>query len=256
MRARQGDAAAREQLVALHLPLVRHVARRFIGFGRDLDDLVQAGTLGLLQAIDGFDPERGYQFSTYAVPVVVGEIRRFLRDSDPVGLGRAQRARVAAIRRAAALLEQELERHPTADEIARRLGCDVAEVVFALEGAHAPVSLDAPVGEEPDADPRLARVGNEASIDWSDVVAVREALSQLPPRLRTIVTLRFFRDRTQAEVALVVGLSQPQVSRLERLALAELRRRLSDSQGARTPRSRYGGQPAAPSMAKRSEARH
>ena len=230
-RARQGDRDAREQLVSRHLPLVRHVARRFTGFGHDLDDLVQAGMVGLLQALDGFDPERGYQFSTYAVPVILGEIRRWLRDSDPAGLTRTMRARVAEIRRVAAEMEQEMGRRPAAAEVAARLGCDVADVTFALEAAQAPVSLDEPLADEADADSRLARVAAEPGTDWSDVVAVRAALAQLPPRLRTIVTLRFFRDRTQAEVAAAVGLSQPQVSRLERVALAQLRRLLGSGEG-------------------------
>lgn len=230
-RARRGDRQAREQLVAMNLPLVRHVARRFSGFGHDFDDLVQAGTVGLLQAIDGYDPDRGYQFSTYAVPVILGEIRRFLRESDPVGMGRAMRARVAEIRRVAAAVEQRLGRRPTAAEVAGELGCDVADVAFALEGAQAPVSLDERMGDEPDADPRLERVAAEPGIDWNDVIAVRAALAQLPPRLRTVVVLRFFRDRTQAEVADAIGLSQPQVSRLERAALAELRRVLASAEG-------------------------
>ncbi|ADU51253.1 RNA polymerase, sigma 28 subunit, FliA/WhiG subfamily [Thermaerobacter marianensis DSM 12885] len=226
-RARRGDAEARERLVALHMPLVRHVARRFAGFGHEMDDLVQAGTIGLLQAIDGFDPARGYQFSTYAVPAILGEIRRWLRASDPAGLTRAMRARVAAIRRVAEAMEQELGHRPPAAAVAERLGCDVADVTFALEASQVPVSLDEPLSSDPDASARGQRLAAPAEPDWSDAVAVRAALTQLPPRLRTIVTLRFFRDMTQAEVAAAVGLSQPQVSRLEKLALGQLRQLLA-----------------------------
>ncbi|GAB6875982.1 sigma-70 family RNA polymerase sigma factor [Thermaerobacter litoralis] len=241
-RARRGDAAAREQLVALHLPLVRHVARRFAGFGHDLEDLVQAGTVGLLQAIDGFDPARGYQFSTYAVPVILGEIRRWLRASDPAGLSRGMRARVTEIRRVAAAMEQELGRRPPAAAVAERLGCDVADVTFALEAAQGPVSLDEPVSAEPDAAARGERLPAPAEPDWSDTVAVRAALAQLPPRLRTIVALRFFRDMTQAEVAAAVGLSQPQVSRLEKMALTQLRSLLAqESVAAAGDGARAGG---------------
>lgn len=241
-RARRGDRQAREELVARNLPLVRHVARRFTGFGHDFDDLVQAGTVGLLQAIDGFDPARGYQFSTYAVPVILGEIRRFLRENDPVGMGRALRARVARVRHAAASLEQRLGRRATAAEVAAELGWDVAEVTFALESAQAPLSLDEPAGDDPDAAPRLDRVAAEPGIDWHDVIAVRAALARLPERLRAIVALRFFQDRTQAEVAAAVGLSQPQVSRLERAALEKLRRVLGGGEGAAA-----GEEPARPS---------
>ncbi|PZN07212.1 sigma-70 family RNA polymerase sigma factor [Thermaerobacter composti] len=226
-RARQGDAEARERLVALHMPLVRHVARRFAGLGHDLDDLVQAGTVGLLQAIDGFDPDRGYQFSTYAVPAILGEIRRWLRANDPAGLTRAMRARVTAIRRAAEAMEQELGHRPTAAAVAARLGCDVADVAFALEAAQGPLSLDEPLGADPDAAARGQRLAAPAEPDWGDRVAVRAALAQLPPRLRTVLTLRFFRDLTQAEVAAALGISQPQVSRLEKAGLAHLRRLLA-----------------------------
>lgn len=227
--------------MARNLPLVRHVARRFTGFGHDFDDLVQAGTVGLLQAIDGFDPDRGYQFSTYAVPVILGEIRRFLRENDPVGMGRALRARVAQVRRAAGALEQRLGRRPTVAEVAGELGWDVAEVAFALEGAQAPLSLDEPAGDDPDAGPRLDRLAAEPGVDWHDVIAVRAALARLPERLRTIVALRFFHDRTQAEVAAAVGLSQPQVSRLERVALAELRRALGAREGIAAGEEAAGG---------------
>lgn len=223
-RLRAGDASARDELVRRHLPLVRHLASRFAAPGLELEDLVQAGCVGLLKAIDRFDPSRGLQFSTYAVPVILGEIRRHLRDeAGAVRVSRRGQELARAARRVRARLAQELGREPTVREVAAAVGADAADVVAALEATRPPVSVFAPAGEGEDA-PELVDLlaaGDEEAGYRRALVS--ELLQRLDPRLRRILVLRYFGDLTQGEIARDVGVSQGQVSRLERQALERLR---------------------------------
>lgn len=230
----EGRDVAREALVHLHRPLVEHCALRFAGRGEPYDDLVQVGMVGLLQAIDRFDPDRGRDFTSFAVPTVLGEVRRWFRDKGwavhvPRGL-QELRARTTAT---SAHLAHELGRSPTAAELAAALGCSVEDVVDGLEsaGAYASVSLDAGADDPDGPYARLATLGADdpalARVELRE--SVRPLLEQLPAREKRILLLRYFVGHTQSQVAAEVGLSQMQVSRLLASTLEDLRAALGDA---------------------------
>ena len=218
-----GDRHARERLVTSNLNLVRHVVRRYRLTGQDPDELFQVGCVGLVKAVDRFDPDRGTRFSTYAVPLILGEIQRYLRDAAPPGLGRgayrlAQQARATEDRLAA-----ESGRLPTAGEVAQALGVSSGELALALEAARRPASLDEIVpGDDGGGRPLHERLAAGGLEGWEQAM-LRTLVARLPPRQRQVLVLRYFRDRSQAEVGALLGLSQPQISRLEKRALETLR---------------------------------
>lgn len=223
-RVRAGDGDARERLVERHLGLVRHLAQRFARAGLDPEDLVQTGSIGLLKAIDRFDPGRGLQFSTYAVPVILGEIRRYLREqAGAVKVTRGGQELARAARQARARLAQELGREPTVREVAAALGTDVAELLAVLEATRPPASLGAEAGEGDEGLPLLERLADDQGEVAFARAVLADLLARLEPRLRRILVLRYLADRTQEEIGRAVGLSQGQVSRLEREAIARLR---------------------------------
>ncbi len=220
-RARAGDAGAREALLEANLGLVGHVIRRFRATGADMEDLRQIGCIGLLKAIDRFEPERGFAFATYACPLILGEIQRYLRDEGPVGMPRAGRS---LARRALAMAEREAAatgHEPAAAELASRLGVDPADLAAAMEAARQPASLDAPAGG--DLPPLGARLASGAPAGEWDRLVLRDLLRHLPPRERRVIVLRYLCDQTQAEVAAAIGVSQVHVSRIERRALRMMR---------------------------------
>jgi RNA polymerase sigma-B factor len=219
--------AARDQLVALHLPLVEHLARRFRNRGEPYDDLTQVGTIGLLKAIDRFDPARGVEFSTYATPTVVGEIKRHFRDKGwAIRVPRRLQELRHSLGLAASELAQELGRSPTVREIADRLGADPERIVEAIESANAytTLSLDAP---ETANDPRrhggqvTAIDGELENVEYR--AALRPLLAKLDEREKQILLLRFFAGKTQSQIATEVGISQMHVSRLLTRTLEGLR---------------------------------
>lgn len=214
-RAKQGDAEARRQIIEQNVKLVREVARRVGGYG-DLEDLIQVGTIGLIKAVDRFDPGMGFQFSTYAVPLIAGEIRRYFRDHGPVKMSRSAQALARQAWACARRLSQELGREPSVGEIARALNAPVADLVEAMEASRPPAPIE---------DQRDSAVSSvERDIE---AISVRHAVDELDPRERMVVLLRYLHDRTQEEVCRVVGCSQAQVSRLEKRALEKLRAKLS-----------------------------
>jgi RNA polymerase sigma-B factor len=224
---------AREQLVRLHLPLVEHLARRFAGRGEPYDDLVQVGTIGLIKAIDRFETDRGVEFSTYATPTIVGEIKRHFRDRGwAIRVPRRLQELRLAITTATSDLSQELGRSPTVAELAERIGVSDEEVIEGLESANAytTLSLDAPEGPSD----RTASVAETLGEDDDALAAVedREAikplLELLDERSRRILGLRFFRGMTQSQIAAEVGISQMHVSRLLSRALEKLREGLEE----------------------------
>lgn len=245
-RQRLGGAErdqAREELVGLYRPLVEHCARRFRDRGEPHDDLVQVAMIGLLQAIDRFDPERGLEFSTFATPTILGEVKRHFRDKGwAVRVPRRLQELRARITAASADLAQTLGRSPTAAELAAALGCSVGEVVDGLESAnaYATVSLDA--GDDgPDGPVTvLATLGahDECLAHVEVRESVRPLLERLPAREKQILLLRFFAGMTQSQIAAEVGLSQMHVSRLLSRTLHRLRADLEPALGPRTTRHR------------------
>lgn len=226
----EGRPPLRERLVELHLPLVRYLARRFVGRSMPLEDIVQVGSIGLLKAIDRFDPDRGLEFSTFATPTILGEIRRAFRDTGwLLHVPRRAQELQATLGRVRADLTQQLQRAPTIRELAERAGVDVGQVVEAIDVAHgyAGVPLDAlnETGDDSrtdllaEHDPDLERVELREEL--------RPALEELSERDRRILLLRFHAGKTQTEIAAIVGVSQMQVSRQITRCLAQLRERLT-----------------------------
>jgi RNA polymerase sporulation-specific sigma factor len=232
-RAQEGDKSARDQLVEANLRLVRSLVGRFASTGADPEDLYQLGCIGLLKAVERFDLSYAVRFSTYAVPLILGEIRRHLRDDGPMRVSRSLKQLAHRAKRAREALAADLKREPTLPEIARHLQVSPEDVVEALDGARTPASIHQTVHES-DGDPiylldQLASKEDAREGEWIDRVALREGLSKLEPREQSVILLRFFRDKTQSEVASVLGCSQVQVSRLERRALQQIRQAISAS---------------------------
>lgn len=228
---------ARDDLVHLHLPLVEHCARRFRNRGEPLEDLVQVGTIGLIKAIDRFDLDRGVEFSTYATPTVLGEIKRHFRDKGwAIRVPRRLQELRLQIGSATAELSQSLGRSPTARELAESIGCTVEEIVEGLESANAysTLSLDA---SDDDGDGGAVAILDTIGVDDEQLahVEVRESLKpmldMLPARERRIVLLRFFKNMTQSQIAAEIGVSQMHVSRLLTKTLAQLRENLDETRG-------------------------
>lgn len=206
--------------------LVRSIVTRFHGAGRDAEDLFQLGCLGLVKAIDRFDLSFPVRFSTYAVPMIMGEIRRYLRDDGPLRVSRALKGLAAACNRERENLTRSLGREPSLQEVAAAVGATVEDVVEALEGARPPASFQETIYTG-DGEPILLEDQVAATTvcetDWFEHMAVREGLRRLSRRERQVLELRYFRDRTQTEVARCLGISQVQVSRIERRALLRIR---------------------------------
>lgn len=220
------DESIREQLVQLHMPLVEYLARRFKGRGEPLDDLVQVASMGLLKAIDRFDPERGVEFSTYATPTIVGELKRYFRDRGwAIRIPRRLQEIGLQLAKVVPKLSQELGRSPTVADIAKRTGLSEEEILEAMNAsqAYSLVSLDAPTGE--DGSDSMSRLGAEDESlelfeEWSSVAHL---LERLPTRERRILYLRFVTGQTQSQIAEQLGISQMHVSRLLAKTLVQLR---------------------------------
>ena len=227
--AQAGNAEAREQLIEANLRLAMSIAQRFSGRG-ELDDLFQVACIGLVKAIDNFDLSYGVQFSTYAVPVIMGEIRRFLREEGAIKLGRTLREKAAAAIRARDSLEQRLGRAPTPGEIGDLLGMEREEVVEALEAVAPILSSHEVIHEDSESALHLEdKLGVEPESDtWIENYALKQACEELSPRDRAIVVLRFIQERTQTEGAEMLGISQGQVSRLEKRITGLLRESLME----------------------------
>ena len=226
-RVKQGDMEAREQLIAGNLRLVLSVIQKFSGRGENADDLFQVGCIGLIKAIDNFNTELGVRFSTYAVPMIIGEIRRYLRDNNPIRVSRSLRDLAYKALRSRDALVYRLNREPDIREIAEEMDAREEDVAMALEAIQDPVSLFDPIYQDGgDAIYVLDQV-KDARVDendWVRDISINQALQKLGERERNIIRSRFFEGRTQMEVAGEIGISQAQVSRLEKSALAQMRR--------------------------------
>ncbi len=226
-RSQAGDRAAKEQAVMGNLRLVLSVVQRFSNRGEPMDDLFQVGVIGLLKAIDNFDTGQPVKFSTYGVPMIIGEIRRYLRDGSRVKISRSTRDNAYRALTAKERLLGQLQREPTVEEIAREIDLPREEVIFALDAISDPVSLYEPVFQEGgDSICVMDQVRDERSTDdsWLEQIAMKQAMEELSPREKRILALRFYDGKTQVEVSGEVGISQAQVSRLEKGVLDKIKK--------------------------------
>ncbi len=227
--AKQGDTSARDKLVNGNLRLVLSVIQRFHNRGEMVDDLFQVGCIGLIKAIDNFDLEQNVKFSTYAVPMIIGEIRRYLRDNTPVRVSRSLRDIAYKVLQVRDKLAHKMSREPTMDEISKEMDFTREEIILALDSIQEPVSLFEPIYHD-GGDPIyvMDQISDEKNCDekWLEVISIKDAMHQLNEREKNILTLRFFRGKTQMEVAEEIGISQAQVSRLEKSALTQVRKNI------------------------------
>ncbi|MBQ2766336.1 MAG: RNA polymerase sporulation sigma factor SigG [Clostridia bacterium] len=227
VRAREGDTIAREELINGNLRLVLSIIQRFTGRGENLDDLFQVGCIGLIKAVDNFDLSLEVKFSTYAVPMIIGEIRRYLRDNNAVRVSRSVRDLAYRALQAREQLTRSLDREPTLEDIAKVLDVGKDEVGAALEAIVEPVSLYEPVFTDGgDSIYIMDQISDTDNTDeaWLEDIALREAMKRLSPREKNIIELRYFKGRTQMEIAGEIGISQAQVSRIEKAALERIKK--------------------------------
>ena len=226
-KIRQGDMESREEFIKSNLRLVLSVIQRFNNRGEYVDDLFQVGCIGLIKAIDNFDLNQNVRFSTYAVPMIIGEIRRYLRDNNSIRVSRSLRDIAYKALQVRDKLINKHSKEPTVSEIAKELNLPVEEVVFALDAIQDPLSLFEPIyHDNGDAIYVMDQVADDKNKDdnWVQSIALSEAMRRLNDREKLILNLRFFQGRTQMEVADEIGISQAQVSRLEKTALSHMRK--------------------------------
>lgn len=228
-RTKAGDMDAREQLIAGNLRLVLSVIQKFTNRGENVDDLFQVGCIGLIKAIDNFNTDLDVRFSTYGVPMIIGEIRRYLRDNSSLRVSRSMRDTAYKVLQAKEKFMAEHQREPTVDEVAKALEIRREDVVMALDAIMDPVSLYEPVySDGGDTICVMDQVKDSRNTDesWLEQIALKEAIARLTDRERHILSLRFFEGKTQMEVSAEVGISQAQVSRLEKNAIHQIKKNL------------------------------
>lgn len=228
-RAQGGDKAAEETLIASNMALVKSIVRGYLGRGTDYDDLVQIGSIGLLKAVKGYDSSYNVRFSTYAVPMISGEIKRFLRDDGIIKVSRSLKENSIKIFRAQEALKNELGRDPDLSETAERAGLSAEDVVEALEAVRDPVSIYEPVFQDKDSKAALLLdtmpdMSVKEDVKVIDNLLLQQLLQSISERERKVVLLRFFRDKTQSEIANIIGVSQVQVSRIITRTLEKLQK--------------------------------
>ena len=220
-KAQSGDMEAKETLINQNYPLVKSVIKRYIGKGVEYDDLFQLGCVGFVKAINNFDSKFGVQFSTYAVPMIAGEVKRFLRDDGVIKVSRAIKSQFVEIN----AFIRSCVTPPTISEIAQKFNIDEHEVVFILDSNKYPVSLSSPVdGLEGESVSLQDRIADSKDEDVFDHMVLKNLISKLSPRERKIIIMRYYKDKTQSEIASILGVSQVQVSRIENKILSSLRK--------------------------------
>lgn len=227
IKIKQGDNDARERFINGNLRLVLSVLQRFSGRCDNMDDLFQVGCVGLIKSIDNFDLSLNVQFSTYAVPMIIGEIRRYLRDNNPIRVSRSIRDLAYKALQAKEKLTKEFGKEPTVEQIAKEVGVDKEEIVFSFEAIQDPLSLQEPVyNDGGDSIYIMDQVSDNKANDerWTDSLTIEQAMKKLNDREKMIIQKRFFDGRTQMEVASEIGISQAQVSRLEKDAIGRIKK--------------------------------
>lgn len=228
-RTKEGDMQARQELIEGNLRLVLSVIQKFMGRGENADDLFQIGCIGLIKAIDHFDITQPVKFSTYGVPMIIGEIRRYLRDNSSIRVSRSMRDTAYRVLQVKEKLMAKTQKEPTVEEIAKELDIPKEDVVFALDAIAAPVSLYEPIySDSGDAICVIDQVSDTKNTDesWLEQIALKDAIRNLTDRERHILTMRFYEGKTQMEVSDEVGISQAQVSRLEKNAIKQIKKSL------------------------------
>ena len=225
-KAKAGDKEAMETLMSANMPLVKSIVKRYRSQDVEYDDLLQLGSYGLYKAIVNFDMSFNVRFSTYAVPMIAGEIKRYIRDEGPIKISRQTKTMAAAINRYIESYRQEHTKEPSLEEIAQRFEVDVYDVVFALDSAQAPVSLYEQYDEDGSYLIDTIQTKDETD-DLVDSIMLRDCINNLSDRDKKIIILRYYRDKTQTEVAKMLGVSQVQVSRLENRILKEIKAKMS-----------------------------
>lgn len=228
-RTKAGDKYAREELISGNLRLVLSVIQKFSGRGENADDLFQVGCIGLMKAIDNFDTSLNVRFSTYGVPMIIGEIRRYLRDNSVIRVSRSMRDTAYKVLQAKETLMSKDQREPTVEEIAKYLGIKREEVVESMDAIADPVSLYEPIyTDSGDSVCGMDQIGDTKNTDesWLEHIAIGEAISKLSDREKHILNLRFYQGKTQLQVASEIGISQAQVSRLEKNAINQIKKSL------------------------------
>lgn len=226
-KAHAGDMEAREKLINCNLRLVLSVLQKFQNRSESADDLFQVGCIGLIKAIDNFNPDMNVMFSSYGVPMILGEIRRFLRDNSPIRVSRSIRDTAYRVLKKKEELMADSQREPTVDEIAAALGIRREDVVIAMDAVVEPMSLNEPIySESGDSVTGMDQIGDPRSTDeaWLEEIAIGDAIRALSDREKLILSLRFYEGKTQTEVAREIGISQAQVSRLEKNAIARIKK--------------------------------
>ncbi len=227
--AQNGDEEAKERLITENSPLIKSVIKRFKNKGLEYDDLYQLGCIGFLKAINNFDSSFNVRFSTYVVPMIIGEIKRFLRDDGSIKVSRAIKSQNYLINKFVESYFKQNQKKPTTAEIAKHFNMDECEVVFTMDSSKMPISIYTPLGDDANKTQLLIDkyVEDNQTEEFLDSVSLKNSLQELENRDKQIVLLRFFKDMTQSEIAKELGISQVQVSRLENKILEKLRQKLS-----------------------------
>ena len=223
--AQNGDEEAKESLIVHNTALVKSIVKKFLNRGVEFDDLMQIGSLGLVKAVRGYDPKYEVRFSTYAVPMIAGEIKRFLRDDGIIKVSRSLREKSFEIFSTKEKMKEELKREPTIDEIAKRLDITAEDIVFAMEAVRNPVSIYEPAFDGDDSKTLLIdTMPEDGDEDMIDKILLKELIQSLDPKERQLIMLRFYSDKTQMEIAEILGVSQVQVSRLISKTISKLKK--------------------------------
>ena len=230
-KAKNGDRAALDKVVENNLGLVGSIIKKFSGRGYDAEELFQIGSIGLIKAVQKFDLGFGVKFSTYAVPMIIGEIKRFLRDDGIIKVSRSIKELSGKIRYTKEVILKESGKEPTVSEMAERLKVSQEDIVIAMESLYTPESLYSPVMDDDQSSLMVIdKIDDESSNKENDIVdrlALRQVMENLNPEERQIITLRYFREMTQSQIAAILGISQVQVSRMEKKIIREMRKRIS-----------------------------
>lgn len=223
--AQGGDETAKETLIVRNTALVKSIVKKFLNRGVEFEDLLQIGSLGLVKAVLGYDPSYDVRFSTYAVPMIAGEIKRFLRDDGIIKVSRSLREKSFEIFNTKEKLKEELKREPTIEELAKALDMCSEDIVFAIEAVRSPVSIYEPAFDDDSSKTMLIdTMSEDSSSDMIDKILLKELIAQLDPKERQLIMLRFYSDKTQMEIADILGVSQVQVSRLITKIISKLKK--------------------------------